>query len=105
MCVCVCVPFDVHVCSAKITFEPIPDVTTATPSILLTASSDAGLPVSFFVVSGPARVIDRQLVFTAIPPRTRFPVEITVAAWQWGRGTGPKIQTAEIVKRTFRLQP
>ena len=69
----------------------------------LTASSDAGLPVQFFVQAGPALIRDGQVVFTAIPPRSRFPVEVTVAAWQWGRGTEPKVKTAELVTQTFRL--
>ncbi|MEY3898568.1 MAG: hypothetical protein RLZZ214_4090 [Verrucomicrobiota bacterium] len=76
---------------------------SGTKSVDLTASSDAGLPVSFFIVSGPATVRGGRLEFTSIPPRTRFPIEITVAAWQWGRHLDPKIKTAEIVRQTFQL--
>jgi hypothetical protein len=86
-----------------ITFDPIPGLKAGTKSIRLTATSDAGLPVHFFVVSGPAIVKDGRLEFTSIPPRTRFPVEVTVAAWQWGRHLDPKIKTAEIVRQTFLL--
>lgn len=35
----------------------------------------------------------------------QFPIEVTVAAWQWGRDTEPKVQTAEIVRRSFRIWP
>ena len=87
----------------KITFAKIPDVKAVTASVPLVATSDAGLPVKFFVVVGPAIVEDNKLVFTKIPPRTRFPVTVTVGAWQWGRGTEPRVQTAEIVRQTFRL--
>lgn len=87
----------------KITFEKIPDVKAGTESLPLVAKTDAGLPVSFFVVVGPAIVKDGRLVFTKIPPRTKFPVTVTVAAWQWGRGTEPKVKTAEIVKQTFEI--
>lgn len=87
----------------KITFDPIADVKVGTKSVEMTAKSDAGLPVSFFVVAGPAMVRDGKLEFTGIPPTTRFPVEVTVAAWQWGRNTEPKIKTAEIVKQTVRI--
>jgi hypothetical protein len=86
-----------------ITFDPIPDVKTGVESIDLTAKSDAGLPVDFFVVSGPAVVKGGRLVFTPIPPRTRFPVDVTVAAWQWGRHQEPRVKTAEIVRQTFLL--
>jgi len=87
----------------KITFSQIPDVKTGASSIPLVAQSDAGLPVGFFVVAGPAVVQDGELVFTRIPPRTRLPVEVTVAAWQWGRSSEPKVKTAETVKQTFRI--
>ena len=89
----------------KITFDPIPDVKAGTTSIELSARSDAGFPVSFFVISGPAMIVDRRLVFTEIPPRSRYPIEITVAAWQWGRGVEPQVRTAEIVKQSFHLVP
>jgi hypothetical protein len=87
----------------KITFEKIPDVKAGTESIPLVATTDAGLPVRFFVVAGPAIVKDGKLVFAEIPPRSRFPIQVTVGAWQWGRGTEPKVKTAEIVKQTFQI--
>ncbi|MCS3161951.1 hypothetical protein NXX71_14925 [Bacteroides faecis] len=42
-------------------------------------------------------------MFTRIPPRTKFPVKITVVAWQYGRSTEPKVQTAEAVEQSFCL--
>jgi hypothetical protein len=86
-----------------IDFKPIPDVMVGTASIPLTATSDAGLSVSFYVVSGPALVKGEKLEFTPIPPRARFPVEVTVAAWQWGRHRDPKIKTADVERQTFHL--
>ncbi|NQX01860.1 hypothetical protein HQ447_14485 [bacterium] len=87
----------------NIAFDSIPEVKAGTESIQLTATSDAGLPVDFYVISGPATVKDGRLELTSIPPRARFPVEVTVAAWQWGRHQDPKIRTAEIVRQTFHL--
>ncbi len=87
----------------KITFEKIADVNASTVSIPLKAHTEAGLPVRFFVVAGPAIVLSDRLVFTKIPPRTRFPVAVTVAAWQWGRGGDSKVNTAEIVRQTFQI--
>ena len=87
----------------RITFEPIADVPQGTPSIPLVAHSDSGLPVDFFVSHGPAKVVNGHLVFTEIPPRSRFPVEVSVTAWQWGRHSEPKVRTAPAVTRTFQI--
>ena len=87
----------------KITFDPIADVKAGTASVPLVATSDAGLPVQFFVQAGPAIIRDGQVVLTAIPPRSRYPVEVTVVAWQWGRSSEPKVKTAALVPQTFRI--
>ena len=89
----------------KITFEPIQDVKVGTRSVSLVAKSDAGLPVKFFVVAGPAIVEGDKLVFMKIPPRSKLPMTVTVAAWQWGRGFEPKVRTAETVRQTFQIIP
>jgi hypothetical protein len=86
-----------------ITFPPLADVRVGASGMSLVATSDANLPVSFFVVAGPAIVKGGKLVFTKIPPRSRFPIEVTVAAWQWGRSMEPKVNTADVVTRTFRI--
>jgi hypothetical protein len=86
-----------------ITFDAIPDQAANAKKIQLHATSDGGLPVQFFVRAGPAEVDGDQLLFTPIPPRSKMPVTVTVAAWQWGRASEPAIQTALIVERSFRL--
>ena len=87
----------------KIDFAKPRDVKAGRTSIPLQAKSDRGLPVGFFVKAGPAKIVDNRLVFTPIPPRTKFPIEVTVAAWQWGRAAEPKVQQAEIVRQTFLI--
>ena len=87
----------------KIIFDKIDDVKAGTESIPLKATSDSGLPVSFYVETGPAIIKDGKLVFTKIPPRSQFPISVTVAAWQWGRHTAPPIKRADIVKQTFQI--
>jgi hypothetical protein len=86
-----------------ITFNPPAEIAVGEPPVPLVASSDAGLPVEFFVVSGPAKVIDGMLVLTEIPPRAKMPVTITVAGWQWGRASEPKVKTAEPVRREIKV--
>lgn len=79
------------------------DVKAGTASIPLQAKSNLGLPVGFFVVAGPAKIVDNRLVFTPIPPRAKFPIEVTVAAWQWGHTSEPKVQQAQTVRQTFLI--
>jgi hypothetical protein len=87
-----------------ITFPPIPDVRASTASIPLHATSSAHAPVHFYVREGPAEIVgDNTLKFTPIPPRAKFPVAVTVVAWQWGRSIDPKLKTAEPVERTFQI--
>jgi hypothetical protein len=43
------------------------------------------------------------LRFTAIPPRARFPIKVTVVAWQSGRFAEPRVRAAKRVERSFRL--
>jgi hypothetical protein len=53
---------------------------------------------------GPAEVDGGILKFTPIPPRAKFPVKVTVVAWQYGRPTEPKLKTAEPVARKFLIE-
>jgi hypothetical protein len=69
----------------------------------LTAKSDSGLPVAFFVVAGPATIENGRIVFTKIPPRTKYPVAVTIGAWQWGSTREPKVRTAEIAFQRFNI--
>lgn len=84
-----------------LTFLPIPDQTANKKEIKLQASSDANVPVSFYVQDGPAEIVGNQLNLLKIPPRSRFPVKVTVVAWQYGNSNEPKLQTAEPVINTF----
>lgn len=90
-----------------ISFPPIADQPAATPRLRLAATSDSGLPVRYYVRHGPAFVEGDTLVFTPLPPRTRYPVEVTVVAWQYGRAASPSepaIQGAEPVECVFYLR-
>ncbi|MDN5286636.1 MAG: hypothetical protein JWR38_2910 [Mucilaginibacter sp.] len=84
-----------------IVFSAIPDQQPNKKEIKLNAMSDAHVPVSFYVQDGPAQIIGDCLSLTAIPPRSKFPVKVTVIAWQYGNSNEPKLQTAEQVERVF----
>ena len=86
-----------------LTFPEIPDQKVGTRSVVLQATSDAGVPVSYYVREGPARLAGSTLELTAIPPRAKFPVKVTVVAWQYGRATDPRLKSAAPVERTFHI--
>jgi len=105
--------------SQTIDFAQLPDVSNTTVSIPLNATSDRGLPVQYFVREGPADVVytssGAKLVFKEMPLYARFPMKVTVVAWQWGRDAGlasrissgilpgQTVQSAEPVYNTFYL--
>ena len=90
----------------QIDFARIPDQKVGTREVSLRATSSAGLRVEFFVRSGPAKVAGDRLVLLSLPPRTRFPVEVTVVAWQLGRGgSADPVAAASPVERSFYLAP
>ena len=84
-----------------ILFPGLPDVKAESGSLSLKATSDCGLPVSYYIKEGPAEIKGDQIVFTPIPPRSKFPVKVTVVAWQYG--IAGKVQTAEPVERNFYI--
>lgn len=90
----------------EIEFPQIPDqrARASMPSVKLRAKSSAGLPVRYFVREGPAEANDNgNLIFTPIPPRSVYPIKVTVVAWQWGRSTPPLVQTAPLVEQAFSI--
>lgn len=82
-----------------LTFPEIPDQKAGTKSVKLMASSDANVPVYYFVREGPAEMDGNVLKFMPLPPRAKLPVKVTVVAWQYGRATEPKLKTAVPVER------
>lgn len=87
----------------KIALESIPDQRANAAPIALHATSSAGAKVRFYVREGPAEIVGDILKLTAIPPRAKYPVKVTVVAWQWGRSVEPLLQTAEPIERSFSV--
>jgi hypothetical protein len=79
----------------RISFPFKKDHDSKTRKITLHASSDSRLPVNYYVVAGPAYIKENELVLTKIPLWSKFPVKITVVAYQWGTMTEPLYQSAE----------
>jgi hypothetical protein len=86
-----------------ITCKTIPDGRRKTNSLKLQATSSASLPVQFYVKEGPAIIKAGKLRFTKVPPRSKWPVKVTVVAWQYGRSAAPQIKTAKPVEQSFDI--
>ena len=86
-----------------ITFPAIPDQKVGIKSVPLNATSDAGVPVSYYVREGPAEVEGNTLKISAVPPRAKFPVKVTVVAWQYGRAGEPRLKSAVPMERIFQI--
>lgn len=86
-----------------IRFPEIPDQHIGVKSLKLQAVADSGLPVQYFVISGPVELNGDTLSFAEIPPRTRFPTRVIIGAYQWGRDAEPKVQSAGLVVRSFAI--
>src|SRR5438094_812596 len=72
-----------------ITFPKIEGQQAGTNSIKLNATSDSGLPVGYYVIAGPVVIEGNTLKFTKIPVKSKYPVKVTVVAYQWGRTIAP----------------
>ncbi len=96
-------PRNIEGAEQHISFAPIPDQFVGTSEGKLNASSDAGENVRFYVREGPAEVEGDTLKLMPIPPRAKFPLKVTVVAWQYGRASEPRVRTAEPVVRTFSI--
>lgn len=88
-----------------ITFEPIEDVCAGWHPIILNASSDSGLKAGFYAECGPVKIKGNSLYFTKIPPRAKYPIKVSVVAWQYGVRGENCIQTAEPVRQVFYITP
>lgn len=87
-----------------IAFEPIQNLKANSAPVPLKATSDAGLPVEFYVAVGPAEVVDGNLTIKELPARATYPVTVRVVAWQFGRGIEPFVKTAAPVEQTFQIE-
>ena len=87
----------------RIIFPKLSDVKASVKEISLKGAADSGLPVYYYVKEGPAEIKGDKLVLAKIPPRAKFPVKVTVVAWQYGRSGEPKVQTAEAVEQSFYI--
>ncbi len=86
-----------------ISFEPIGNQQVTAKEMELKATSSLNLPIHFYVLDGPAELVGNKLVFTAIPPQSKFPVRVTVVAWQYGSSVEPKVKTAKSIAQTFYI--
>lgn len=90
--------------SQTITFPELKDIPADSKPVDLEATSDARLPVRYYVAYGPAVVENGKLKVTQVPRRAECPIEVKVVAYQFGSGLkGKQIKTAEPVERTLKI--
>ena len=90
--------------SQTISFPSIADRKIGIKSLPLNATSDAQMPVQYYVKEGPAIIRGNQLAFTRIPPRSKLPMKVTIIAWHYGTSVGQKVQSAIPVENTFFIK-
>ena len=88
----------------SISFPPIGNPHIDGPPLELKASSDAELPVEYYVAFGPAVVADGKLRLAEVPRRAHFPIQIKVVAYQFGRGVSPLVKSATPVEQAVQLE-
>lgn len=87
-----------------IRFEPIVELKVGGAPVELKATSDAGLPVQFYVASGPAVIEGNKLRIAELPARAHLPITVNIVACQFGRGTPPLVKTAKPVEQIVQIQ-
>lgn len=86
-----------------IAFPALPDLRADSNPVKLKATSDAGLPVEYYVAYGPAKAEGGMLKISGVPERASFPIDLEVVAYQFGSGIEPRVQTAEPVARRCQI--
>jgi hypothetical protein len=84
-----------------ITFPEIPNQKAGSKPVELHATSSANAPVFYDILDGPAVITGNKLTLTPIPVRAKYPMKVTVIAWQYGRSVEPKLKSALSVERIF----
>jgi hypothetical protein len=72
--------------------------------VKLAATSDADLPVEYYVAYGPAVIADGKLSIVELPARATFPIAVKIVACQFGRGVEPLVRTAQPVELTIQIE-
>lgn len=82
----------------------IEDQHSAEKPLALQATSNSGLSVEYYVVAGAAIIEGNSITFTKVPIKSKYPVKITVVAYQWGRTIEPLYQSAEPITQEFFIR-
>lgn len=89
----------------KITFPPVEPMKAGSAGVKLAATSDVGLPVRYYVESGPAVIEGDMLKLAEMPKRAKWPLRIAVVAYQYGSAVEPLTKSAEPEKQVVLVEP
>jgi len=87
-----------------ITFPPIGNIKFNSEPVELKATSDAGLPVEYYVAYGPGEITGRRLKISQLPRAATLPIKMKIVAWQFGRAVAPLVKTAAPVEQTIWIE-
>lgn len=87
----------------SIVFPKVENVPCNAVCVKLKAKSNCNLPVQYYVRSGPAYIDKGTLYISEIPVKAKYPIKITVVAWQYGSMVDPKVQTAQAVEQSLYI--
>jgi len=88
-----------------ITFPPVARLKASGGQVRLQATSDSGLPVRYYVESGPAAVEGDALRPADWPRRAKSLVKVMVVAYQYGSAVEPFVQSAEPIRQVIAMEP
>lgn len=88
----------------KINFPSIKNQRVDVKLLKLNATSTSGLPVRYYIKSGPAVIERDKIVLTPIPVKSKYPVKVTIVAYQWGSTLVPLYKSAESVIQEFYIE-
>ena len=88
----------------EINFSPIEDISKTTDLVSLKAKVSSGMQPDYYVNWGPAEIIDGNILrIKEIPANSKYPIEIKVTAYHWGRATPPLYATSNVVSQVFHI--
>lgn len=87
-----------------ITFPNIGTLPVDGTSVALHATSDADLPIEYYVAYGPAIIENGKIRAAEIPARTRPPITAKVVAWQFGSARAPLVKGATPIDQNVLIR-
>ena len=88
----------------EISFDSLPNMDRNTSLVSMKAKVSSGMQPDYYVNWGPAEIIDGNILrIKEIPANTKYPIEVKVSAYHFGRATPPLYASSKVVSRVFYI--